>query len=151
VKKDIQIQQNLLNELEITIEIIRSKKMMSVKEITDLLAAMKLYQEKYFTKEQLDSIKDFYTKMDKDERKAAEKNFNTILDKIRVEKDKGTPASNSKVRRLAKEWSSMLRSITIGDADIRKQAERFHAETPDNELQFGMDGEIYQYIQEALK
>src|SRR5690625_150622 len=151
VKRDIQIQQNLLSELEVTLEIIRSKKMMPVKEITELLGAMKLYQEKYLTKEQLDSIKDFYNKADKAELKDTGKKFKTSLEEIRVEMDKGTPSSNAKVRELAEEWSSMLRYITINDADIWRQAEKFHAENPDNELQFGMDSRIYQYIQEALK
>ncbi|MFA1821042.1 MerR family transcriptional regulator [Virgibacillus oceani] len=151
VKRDIQIQQNLLNELEITLEIIRSKNKMPIKEITDLLGAMKLYQDKYLTKEQLDSIKDFYNKADKDELKDAERKFKTVLEEIRVEMDKGTPSSNDKVRQLAEEWNSMLRSITINDSDIWRQAEKFHAENPNNELQFGMDSRIYQYIQEALK
>src|SRR5690625_4390857 len=107
VKRDIQIQQNLLNELEITLEIIRSKTMLSIKEITALLGAMKLYQEKYLTREQLNRIKEFYKKADKDELKIAENKFKKILEELRVEMDKGTPSSDTKVKKLAGEWSSI--------------------------------------------
>ncbi|GAY78239.1 transcriptional regulator, MerR family [Sporolactobacillus inulinus] len=151
LRRDIQVQQNLLNELELTANVIRSKKMVSVKDITELLGAMKMYQEIYFSKQQLESIRDFYNKIDKDDLKGAEKKFKTILEEIRVEMDNGTPPSNAKVRKLAEEWRKILHSITINDSEIWKQAERFHQENPDNDLQYGLDGEIYQYIQGALK
>ncbi|QQZ09014.1 MerR family transcriptional regulator [Heyndrickxia vini] len=151
VKRDIQIQQNLLRELEITLEFIRNKKMLPFDEITELLGAMKLYQEKYFTKDQLDRIRDFYNKVDKEKLKNVEKKFVEILEEIRSEKDKGTPPSDEKVRNLSEEWRRNLHSITINDTNIRKQAGKFHQENPDNNLQYGLDSEIYQYIQEALK
>ncbi|MCP1156581.1 MerR family transcriptional regulator [Bacillus infantis] len=151
LRMDIKVQQNLLNELEITAKIIRSKKNVSVIELTELLGAMKLYQGKYFTNEQFDSIRDFYNKVDKDDLNDAEKKFKVILEEIRVEMAGGTPPSNAKVRKLAEEWRKILQSITINDSEIWKQAERFHQENPGNDLQYGLDGEIYQYIQKALK
>lgn len=151
LREDIQVQQNLLNELEVTAKIIRDKDMVSVKEITELFSAMKLYQEKYFSAQQIVSIRNYYHKVNQEDLKVAENKFIKILEDIRAERDKGTPSSNSKVKKLAEEWSKVLQSFTMNDAEIKKQAERFHQENPGNALQYGMDGEIYQYIQEALK
>ncbi|WP_133065311.1 MerR family transcriptional regulator [Virgibacillus profundi] len=151
LKGDIHVQENLLNELEITLKIIRSKEIMSVEEITQLLGAMKMYQDKYFTKLQLDSIRNFYNNFEEEDLENAEEEFKRVLEKIRLEKEKGNPPTNRNVKLLAEEWKRILQSTTVNDPGIWKQAEKFHAENPGNELQYGMDAELYKYIQEALK
>lgn len=151
IKRDIQVQQNLLNELESALKTIRSKKTMSVEEVTKLLGAMKMYQEKYFTKNQLDMMKNYYEQYDEDTLKEVEKEFNMILKKIQFEKENGTLPNSSKVQALAKKWGDIVYSFIGDDHDLRKRTEKFHAENPDNDLRFGMDAELYKYIQEALE
>lgn len=151
IKRDIQVQQNLLYELESALKIIRSKKIMSVEELTKLLEAMKMYHGKYFTKEQLDRMKHYYEQYDEDTLKEAEQEFTLILEKIQLENEKGTPAKSTKVKALAKKWADIVYSFTGYNQDLKKQTEKFHAENPNNHLQFGMDAELYQYIQEALE
>ncbi|CRK82850.1 MerR family transcriptional regulator [Neobacillus massiliamazoniensis] len=151
IKRDIQVQQKLLYELERALITIRSKNIMSVEEITKLLGVMKIYQEKYFTKEQLDIMKNYYDNTNADALKEVEQEFKIILEKIRLEIEKGTSAKNSKVQELAKKWSDIVYSFTGNDQDITKQAEKFHNENPGNELQFGMDTEVYKYIKKALE
>jgi len=151
IKRDIQVQQNLLYELESALKTIRSKKIMSVEELTKLLGAMKMYQGKYFTKKQLDMIKNYYDQYDEDSLKEAEQEFRMILKKIQLEKENGTSPNSRKVKALAKKWGDIVYSFTGYDQDLKKQTEKFHAENPDNGLQFGMDAELYMYIQEALE
>ncbi|MFS0615700.1 MerR family transcriptional regulator [Lederbergia ruris] len=151
IKRDIQVQQNLLYELESALKTIRSKKVMSIGELTKLLGAMKMYQEKYFTKEQLDMMKNYYDQYDEDTLKEVEQEFRMILEKIQLEKENGTPPNSSKVKALAEKWSEIVYSFTGYDQDLKKQTEKFHAENPDNNLQYGMDAELYKYIQEALE
>lgn len=151
IKRDIQVQQNLLYELESALKSIRGKKIMSVEELTKLLGAMKMYQKKYFTKEQLDMMKNYYDQYDENTLKEAEQEFRMILEKIQLEKENGTPPNSSKVQALAKKWGDIVYSFIGHDQDFRKQTEKFHAENPDNGLQFGMDTELYKYIQEALE
>ncbi|MBS4201725.1 MerR family transcriptional regulator [Bacillus sp. FJAT-49732] len=81
IKRDIQVQQDLLYELESALKTIRSKKLMSVEELTKLLGAMKMYQGKYFTKEQLDMMKNYYDQYDEDTLKEKEQEFRMILKK----------------------------------------------------------------------
>src|SRR5690625_390161 len=151
VKRDMQIQQNLLSELERTLKTVRSHHTMSVEELTTLLGAMKMNQERYFTKQQLDTMKEYYDHVDENSLKEAESEFNVLIEEIRLEKEKGTNPKNSKVQALAQKWSSIVYSFTGNDPGIRKQAEKFHAENPDNILQYGMDTELYKYIMKALK
>src|SRR5690625_1025589 len=151
VQRDIQIQQNLLSELERTLKTVRSNKTMSVDELTILLGAMKMNQERYFTKQQLDTMKEYYDRVDEDAVRVAENEFNIVIEKIRLEKEMGTNPKNSKVQELAQQWNAIVYLFTGNDPDIQKQAEKFHAENPDNILQFGMDPDLYRYIMEALK
>ncbi|MBP1968355.1 DNA-binding transcriptional MerR regulator [Virgibacillus natechei] len=151
IKGDIQVQQKLLYELESALKTVRSKRVMSVEELTKLLGAMKMNQEKYFTKQQLDIMKSYYVQADEDTIKEVEQEFKVILKEIRLEKEKGTSPKNSKVQELAKKWSNIVYSFTGSDPDIQKQAEKFHAENPGNELQHGVDHQIYRYIEAALQ
>lgn len=151
IKRDIQVQQSLLFELESTLQTIRSNEIMSVEELTKLLAAMKIYQEKYFTKEQLELMRNYYEQYDEDTLKEAEKEFRMVLQKLRTEKDKGTTPRSNKVQVLAKKWRDIAYSFTGNNQDLKIQTEKFHAENPDNSLQYGMDAELYYYIQEALE
>src|SRR5690606_2994542 len=112
IKRDIQVQQNLLYELKSALKTIRSKKRMSIEELTKLLGAMKMYQEKYFTIEQLDMMKKYYDQYDEDTLKEVEQEFRMILEKIQLEKENGTPPNSSKVKTLAEKWSEIVYSFT---------------------------------------
>ncbi|MCX7749661.1 MAG: TipAS antibiotic-recognition domain-containing protein [Clostridia bacterium] len=64
--------------------------------------------------------------------------------------EKGTPPENPEVVQLTKRWNELTDKFTGGDPEITKAAERFHAENPNNPLQYGVDGELYQYIKKAM-
>lgn len=55
------------------------------------------------------------------------------------------------MQELARQWNAIVYSFTGNDPDIQEQAVKFHAENPDNILQFGMDADLYKYIKNALK
>jgi DNA-binding transcriptional MerR regulator len=151
LKEDFQIQQNLLNELENVSILFRNKQPLSVEDLTKLLGAMKMNQEKYFTKEQLDHMKKQYENTDAETLKKSEQDFNVVLEKLRVHMQKGTPSKDKNVQALAQQWNKIANSFTNNNPEIQKAAEKYHAENPGNELQHGVDAEIYQYIGKALQ
>ncbi|AJD89642.1 hypothetical protein JMA_03250 [Jeotgalibacillus malaysiensis] len=151
VKQDIQAQQTLLNELEGALRITQSNQMMTIQELTRLMEAMKLSKEKYFTKEQLERMRGHYDTLDSDTLSAAQQRFENLIFRIRIEIQKGTLPNDSYVQQLASEWNEMINTFSKNDAALRQQAEQFHAENPGNNLQFGMDGEVYRFIMEALE
>lgn len=151
VTEDIQVQQNLLYELEGVLKAVQSKGIISVEELTKLLGAMKVNREKYFTKEQLDQMKGHYVGMDPKALKQQEKEFKSLLTKIRQHMEQGTPTSDNEVQELANKWSDMMNRATGGDPEIHKAAEKLHYENPGNTLQNGVDAAIYQYLGKALE
>ncbi|WP_052131406.1 MerR family transcriptional regulator [Planococcus sp. CAU13] len=150
VKKEIEVQQKLVAELENALSAARSNRTMSISELTKLMEALKMNKEKYFSKQQLDTMESRYENIDKQLLKQAEQEFNGLIKEIRLEKEKGTSPSDEKVQHLAKKWNDIVNSFSEGSMAFRKQAERFHAENPGNELQYEIDGELYQFINQAL-
>ncbi|OXS74194.1 MULTISPECIES: MerR family transcriptional regulator [Domibacillus] len=151
LKEDIRIQQKLLKELENVLALSRNKQPLQVENLTKLLGAMKMNQEKYFTKEQLDQMKSNYEKADAETLRRSEKEFTLILEKLRGHMRNRTSATDKEVQELARKWSEIANSFTAHDPELQKAAEKFHAENPGNDLQNGMDAEIYHYIMSALK
>lgn len=91
-----------------------------------------------------------YENADKQLLKQAEQEFNGLIKEIRLEKEKGASSYDQKVQHLAKKWNDIINAFSEGDRTFRKQAERFHAENPGNELQYEIDSELYQFINQAL-
>lgn len=150
VKKEIEVQQKLVAELENALSAAHSNRTLSISELTKLMEALKMNKEKYFSKQQLDTMESSYENADKQFLKHTEQEFEALIMEIRLEKDKGTSPADEKVQHLAKKWNDIVNVFSEGDMAFRKQAERFHAENPGNELQHGIDGELYQFINKAL-
>lgn len=150
VKKEIEVQQKLVAELENALSAARSNRTMSIPELTKLMEALKMNKEKYFSKQQLATMESRYENADKQLLKQAEQEFNGLIKEIRLEKEKGTSPSDEKVQDLAKKWNDIVNAFSEGDRTFRKRAEHFHAENPGNELQYEMDGGLYQFINQAL-
>lgn len=150
VKKEIEVQQKLVAELENALSAAHSNRTMSIPELTKLMEALKMNKEKYFSKQQLDTMESNYENADKQFLKQAEQEFEALITEIRLEKEKGVSPSDEKVQHLAKKWNDIVNAFSENDMTFRKQAEHFHAENPGNALQYEIDGELYQFINKAL-
>lgn len=152
LKDDIQIQQNLLNELTNIQLAFHNKRGISIDELIKLLEVMKMNRENYFSKEQLNKMRSQYENMDKNELKASEEKFNLLMTDIRDCMEKGIPTTDEKVQDLVRQWKDLINQFAPkDDNDFMKSAEEFHKENPNNELHYGVDKEIYIYINKALK
>jgi len=106
--------------------------------------------EKYFTLEQLETMKKQSEHFSPIEKKEIENQWSELITTIRTKLERKTPANHPEVIKLAKRWQVLTNKFTGGDPEIVKAAERFHAENPNNPLQYGVDGELYKYIKEAM-
>lgn len=150
VKQDIEAQQLLLQELELALASVRLKSGMTAADTAKLLNAMKHARSQYFTPEQMERMVAYYNTLDKTVLKHNEHVFEHLMSEIRNEWQNGTPPTERKVRKLAKQWNDMVYAFTNYDPELQKQAEKFHQDHPGHSLQFGITPEIYQYIQKAL-
>jgi DNA-binding transcriptional MerR regulator len=149
VKKQIEIQEELYKRLESVYALLNSQKEVSANQFIELIEVTNMV-EKYFSNEQLDKMKSQVNKISSEEKEKMERQWTKLAADIRSELEKGTPPENPSVVELAKRWKSLIEVFTGGHQDIVKSAERFHSENPNNPLQYGMDGELYMYINKAM-
>lgn len=106
--------------------------------------------EQYFTKEQLEKLKNQTDQFSLEEKRQIENGWSDLIATIRVELEKNTPPESPVVVKLAKRGQELTNTFTGGDSEIVKAAERFHAENQNNPIQYGVDGELYKYIKKAM-
>lgn len=149
VKKQIELQEELYTRLESIYTLLNSQKDVSANQFIKLIEVINMV-EKYFSKEQLDKMKSQTENISAEEKEQIESQWSKLVADIRAELEKNTPPDNPKVIELAKKWKSLIDKFTAGDQEIVKSAERFHLENPNNPLQYGIDGNLYKYIKEAM-
>ncbi|NRD77838.1 MerR family transcriptional regulator [Bacillus sp. BRMEA1] len=149
VRKQIEVQEQLYGRLEGIYELLTTQQKVQSEQFIKLIEVINM-SEKYFTKELLEKMKNQTSHFSLEEKKKLENNWAELIANIRVELEKDTPPESSNVVQLAKRWRELTYNFTGGDPEIVKAAERFHAENPNNPLQYGVDGELYKYIKKAM-
>ncbi|AZU62394.1 transcriptional regulator, MerR [Neobacillus mesonae] len=149
VRKQIELQEELYSRLESIYTLLNSQKDVSANQFIKLIEVINMV-EKYFSQEQLDKMKSQTDNISAEEKEQIESQWSKLVADIRAELEKNTPTENPKVMELAKKWKSLMDKFTAGDQEIVKSAERFHLENPNNPLQYGIDGDLYKYIKEAM-
>ncbi|MCM2534695.1 MerR family transcriptional regulator [Neobacillus pocheonensis] len=149
VKKQIGVQEQLYSRLEGMYELLSNQQEVQPEQFIKLIEVINM-SEKYFTQEQLKKMKKQTEHFSSEEKKEIEKQWSELIANIRTELEKKTPANHPGIIKLAKRWQELTNKFTGGDPEIIKAAERFHAENPNNPLLYGVDGELYKYIQKAM-
>jgi DNA-binding transcriptional MerR regulator len=150
IKEHIRKQEQLFSRLEGLYEMLNSRQDVEADYFIKLIEVIHMNVEKYFTQEQLEKMKMQTEQFSSEEKKQVESNWSELITNIRAEMEKGTSPEDPTVIQLARRWSEMINQFTGGDNEIVKAAERFHAQNPGNPLQFGIDRDLYKYIQKAM-
>lgn len=148
LNEQIRMQEQLRSRLLDIYDLLNAQQDVSAEKFIKLIEVINM--NNYLTKEQMEEMRKRGEEFSSEERKQHDNEWSQLLAKLRAELEKGTPPDDSAVMQLAKRWKEMTNRLTGGDPEIVKAAERFHAENPDNPLQYGMDGELYNYIKQAL-
>ncbi|MDB5054232.1 MAG: MerR family transcriptional regulator [Bacilli bacterium] len=149
LNKQIQIQEQLRSRLEGIYELLNAQLEVTAEQFIKLIEVMKM-NNKYFTPEQLESLKKRGEQLGPEKIRDVENEWPELLAKVRTELEKGTPPENPEVVQLAKRWKELMDMFSGGDPEIIRAGERFHVENPDNALQFGLDAQLYKYISQAI-
>lgn len=150
LRSELEARHRLLSELEEALRAAQTRRTMNAEELTVLLGAMKADRENYFTRQQIETLRTDYENGDSDAERLESERFARIVQELRAEMESGASPKSEKVGRLAREWNDLVFSYARGDAEMRANAERFHAANPDSGLSFGLDGRLYRYMMEAL-
>ena len=151
IKSEIAMQQKLLQQLEQTKKEAVRTEHISFERLTSLFELIQLNHTNYFTEEQLQKMRERYLNTSDKVLKQGEKQFKELLTALKDSKEKEIPPQDSSVQDLAKKWQGLTNTFSDGDIEITKNAEKFYAENPQPALHYGLDSELYRYIQEALK
>lgn len=149
VKKQIEIQEELYTRLENIYTLMNSQKDVSANQLIKLIEVNNMV-ENYFSKDQLDKMRSQTDKISSEDMELIENQWSKLIGDIRAELENNIPPNHPRVIELAEQWKLLIDKFTAGDQGIVKSAERFHSENPNNPLQYGMDGDLYKYIQEAM-
>jgi MerR family transcriptional regulator, thiopeptide resistance regulator len=147
---DIRLQEELRSQLENLHWLLSIRQDISTERFIKLIEVMKMNNNKYFTQEQVDSLKKRSEELGPENLKNVEKEWSVLLSRVRTELEKGTLPKNPEIVQLAKRWKEMMDIFSGGDPEITQAGQRFHVENPNNDLQFGLDKELYIYLGKAL-
>ncbi|OWA36065.1 hypothetical protein B9G55_09395 [Saccharibacillus sp. O16] len=150
LRAELEARQRLLGQLEEALRSAQARRTMSANELTVLLGAMKADRESYFTRQQIEMLRMDYENGNSDAERVESERFVRIIEELRAELDQGTSPQSEKVSQLAQEWKGIVFSYARDSAEMKANAERFHAANPDLGLSFGLDGRLYRYIMDAL-
>jgi DNA-binding transcriptional MerR regulator len=111
-------------------------------------------QEKYFTPEQLQFIKQRRGQVTQEHLERMQETWAELIAEIRAEMEKGTDPANTKVQALARRWQDLLGQSTLGDPQIEQAMKRLWQEQGDQlAAQFGSRYDsrpVWGYITRAI-
>jgi DNA-binding transcriptional MerR regulator len=147
LKEQIAVQQYLCRRLE---AIAARPESVSVQEIIKSIEVMTMF-EKYYTKEQLETLKKRAEELGEDKIRAAEAEWPKLIAEVRAELQRGTDPKDPRVQALAKRWNELILGFTGGDPGITQSLKNFYRGEPQFAAQQSLDGQIFDYVRKALE
>ncbi len=150
LNEHIRIQEKLRNHLEHLHAMLKARQDVTAEQFIKIIEVMNVDMNRYFTPEQLEKLKERGEQLGPKKMQEVQKEWPALIAKVRAELEKGAPAESPEVLDLAKRWKELMHMFSGGDPEITKASERFYADNPDAARQFGIDGQLYKYISEAM-
>lgn len=106
--------------------------------------------EKYYTPEQLETLKQRHQELGDEHIKAVEAEWPDLIAKVRAEYDKGTDPADPTVQALANRWMELIHEFTGGDPSIAGAVGRIWQEEPNvHGIETGPIRELIAYVHQA--
>ncbi len=158
VQEQLESQRRLCERLEILAGHMRSVGEVSAEEFLSTIEEMSMLetlQEKYFTPEQLQTIKQGREQAGPENLNRMQEYWAELIGQIRTEMEKGTDPADPKVQELARRWQELLNQSTGGDPGIEQGMKQLWEEQGDALVeQFGSKYDsrpIWAYIETARR
>jgi hypothetical protein len=105
--------------------------------------------EKYYTKEQLESLKKRGEELGQDAIREVEAEWPQLIAAVRAEMEKGTDPKDPRVQALVKRWNELILMFTGGDPGITQSLKNFYQGEPRFAAQQSLDGGVFEYVRKA--
>ena len=146
LKQQIATQQDLCARLE---AIAARYDSATAEEFIQAIEVMTMF-EKYYTKEQLETLRQRAETVGAERIKEVEQEWPKLIAEVRAEMQKGTDPKDTRMQALAKRWMDLVHEFTGGDAGITQSLRNLYAGEPEFAAQQALDGEIFSYVKKAL-
>lgn len=159
LREQIELQRRLYERLETLAAHLRAAGEVSAEEFLRTIEVMTM-MEKYYTPEQLESLKQRREQLGEERIAQAPAEWAELMALVRAEMDKGTDPKNPSVQALAKRWMALVNEFTGGDSGIEKAVNTmWKNEEPALAQRFGMNDDAaaptmqqyMEYIRTALQ
>lgn len=107
--------------------------------------------EKYFTPEQLETLKKRAEILGPELIQNVENEWPELIAKVRAAMEQNLPPESPEVAVLAQRWRELVELFTGGDPTIEQSTVRHYQEQPEKGLQMGIDANLWAYIGAAIK
>jgi len=145
LKERIALEQELCRRLEAMLPRLES---VGIEEIIKCIEVTTMY-EKYYTKEQLETLKKRAEGLGPEKIRAAEAEWPKLIESVRAEMDKGTDPKDPRVQALVKRWNELVLEFTGGDPGITQSLKNLYKGEPQFATQQSLDGGLFEYLRKA--
>lgn len=146
LRQQIAAQQELCARLE---RIAARYESASAEEFIEAIEVMTMF-EKYYTKEQLETLRQRAETIGDADIKEVEQEWPRLIADVRAEMEKGTDPKDPRMQSLAKRWMELVHEFTGGDPGITQSLKNLYAGEPQFAAQQSLDSEIFSYVRKAL-
>jgi len=127
VREQIEHQRTLCGRLERIAKQLEAAEAVSAGELIQTIEATTMY-EKYYTPEQLEEIAARKAEVGDDRIRQSQVDWQTLMDEVRAEMDRGTDPADPRVRALAARWDALVAEFTGGNPGITQSLGRMWKE-----------------------
>jgi DNA-binding transcriptional MerR regulator len=145
LKERIAVEQDLCLRLEVMLPRLESA---GIEEIIKCIEVTTMY-EKYYSKEQLETLKKRAEALGEDKIRAAEAEWPKLIASVRAEMEKGTDPKDPRVQALVKRWNELVLEFTGGDPGITQSLKNLYQGEPQVAAQQQLDGGVFEYVRKA--
>ena len=122
----------------------------TVATFTNTIKAVVMY-EKYYTPEQLETLKQRAETLGADRIQQAQADWQTLIAEVRAEMEKGTDPRSEHMQILAARWQALIDAFTGGNPEIRAALQKlYEGEGADQASHQMVDPDVMDYVAQAM-
>jgi MerR family transcriptional regulator, thiopeptide resistance regulator len=149
LQEQMKMSGKLLNRLEMIVEM-NSAEAVSVEDLIQTIEAICMF-EKYYTPEQLETLKQRRELLGEEALRQGEANWQTLIEQVRTEMTNGTDPNSEVAQGLARRWVELVREFTGGDPELAKSLNKMYQEEGAEVVTHGaVDAAMSEFMNKAI-
>ena len=151
VREQMALQRTLYERLERIAKHLDAAETVSAGELIQTIEATTMY-EKYYTPEQLEELSARAAAIGEDRIRQSQADWQTLMDEVRAEMERGTDPAHPRVQALAARWQALIQEFTGGNPEISRSLGRMWQEEKNiHGIDTGAVRDMGAYVQRAME